>query len=140
MTTYTTTHTMDYLVNALHSHLLGRALPEPAVVSFSAHGRELISVQPDGGRDDLRHLGDLLLWAYTLAEVTARWWRTTDDRLHVTVTGRTVKGVRLKVYGSIPFRACDGLVPLTVDESEGVSLDEVYALVGLLREQRKGVA
>jgi hypothetical protein len=42
--------------------------------------------------------------------------------------------VALKVYGGITFDHCAGLVRLTVGESEGVSSDESYTLLGLLRE------
>ena len=40
----------------------------------------------------------------------------------------------LKVYGGIPFDHCADLVRLAVGEVEGVSLDEIYTLLGLLRE------
>jgi hypothetical protein len=42
--------------------------------------------------------------------------------------------VPLKVYGGIPFEHCAGLVQLSPGETEGVSLDEIYTLLGLLRE------
>jgi hypothetical protein len=46
----------------------------------------------------------------------------------------------VKVDGGIPFRHCAGLIPLAVDASEGVSLDEIYTLLGLLREYRDALA
>jgi hypothetical protein len=79
-------------------------------------------------------VGELLLWAYTLDQVSARWWHTPDGRLHPSIHGRASTGVALKVYGGITFDHCAGLVRLTVGESEGVSSDESYTLLGLLRE------
>jgi hypothetical protein len=32
-----------------------------------------------------------------------------------------------------------GLVPLALDESEGVSLDEIYTLLGLLRDHHQAL-
>ena len=80
------------------------------------------------------HLGELLLWAYTLGQVSARWWHTPGGRLHLSIDGRASTGVALKVYGGISFDHCAGLVRLTPGEAERVSLDEIYTLLGLLRE------
>jgi hypothetical protein len=82
----------------------------------------------------LDHLGELLLWAYTLDQVSAQWWHTPDGRLHLSIHGRASTGVALKVYGAISFDHCAGLVQLSPGEAEGVSLDEIYTLLGLLRE------
>lgn len=132
-TTVTTTSTMDSLIGGYRAHVLGRALPTPVTLSFSLHNRE-VAVQPDGGLDTVRHLGNILVWAYTLTDVTARWWHTTDDRLHVSIHGRSAGGVRINVFGGCDFAACLGLVDLESGRRDGVSLDELYALVGLLRE------
>jgi hypothetical protein len=70
--------------------------------------------------------------------VTAAWWRTNADRLHVSVRGRTAIGVRVLVYGGGEFADCAGLVALDSGVTDGVSLDELYALVCLLREQQNG--
>src|SRR6185312_16343080 len=59
-----------------------------------------------------------------------------DGHLHVIIHGRTAAGVAVKVYGGIPFADCAGLIPLALDESEGVSLDEIYTLLGLLRDHQ----
>lgn len=115
---------------ALLAHCL---LPEPAVVSLEPTVNR-ITIQAGGRHDPLDHLAELLLWACTLERVTVQWWHTRDENLHLTIHGRTPAGVALKVYGSIPFAHCAGLVPLAVDESEGVSLDEIYTLLGLLRD------
>jgi hypothetical protein len=109
-------------------------LPAPVSLTFSANVRE-IAVQPEGGTDLVQHLGNVLLWAFTLSDVTARWWRTHEDRLHVSVLGRTASGTRMKVYGGGAFSDCRGLVSLAVDESEGVSIDELFTLLGLLRDE-----
>ncbi|HZS22100.1 MAG TPA: hypothetical protein VFA63_14095, partial [Pseudonocardiaceae bacterium] len=93
-----------------------------------------IAIQAGGRQDPLDHLAELLLWAFTLEQVTAQWWHTRDGHLHLTIHGRTAAGMAVKVYGGIPFGCCAGLVPLALDESEGVSLDEIYTLLGLLRD------
>jgi hypothetical protein len=129
----TTQSTMDALIGACRSHVLGRNLPDPASLNFMPSTREIM-VQPHGGLDLPSRLSGILVWAYTLTDLTASWSHTTDDRLHVRVTGRTAGGTPVTVYGGGPFAECCGLVPLGHDEREGVSLDELYALVGLLRE------
>ena len=108
-------------------------LPEPALVSLEPTVNR-ITIQAGGQQDPLNHLAELLLWAYTLVQVTAQWWHTCDGHLHLTIHGRTAAGMAVKVYGAIPFDSCVGLVPLALDESEGVSLDEIYTLLGLLRD------
>jgi hypothetical protein len=127
------TSTVDALVGAYRSHVLGRSLP--AVVSLHLiPGTREISVQPDGGQDLCSHLSNILVWAYTLADVTAQWWHTDGGSLHISITGRTTGGARMKVYGGGPFTQSLGLVPLAQGDQEGVSLDELYTLAGLLRE------
>jgi hypothetical protein len=69
-----------------------------------------------------------------LTDVSAQWWHTPDGRLHLSINGRASTGVALKVYGGIPFDHCADLVQLSPAEAEGVSLDEIYTLLGLLRE------
>jgi hypothetical protein len=139
MTTNTTTNTIvpssvvDSLLGAYRAHVLGRPLPTPAVVSFNPDVRQ-ISVQPGGALDLCSKLGNLLVWAYTLADVTATWWHTPEHSLHITINGRTTGGVRMKVYAGGSFNQAQGLVQLGVDQREGVSLDELYTLTGLLRE------
>jgi len=113
-------------------------LPEPALVSFEPTVNR-ITIQAGGQQDPLNHLAELLLWAYTLVQVTAQWWHTRDGHLHLTIHGRTAAGMAVKVYGAIPFDSCVGLVPLALDESEGVSLDEIYTLLGLLRDHHQAL-
>jgi hypothetical protein len=128
----TTPSTMDSLIGAYRSHVLGRNLPDPASVDFTASTRGIM-VQP-GGVDLSSRLGNILVWAYTLSDLTASWTRTPENRLHIRVNGRTAGGTTLTVYGGSTFADCCGLVTLGLDEREGVSLDELYTLVGLLRE------
>jgi hypothetical protein len=113
--------------------VLDRSLPAPAYVQLDVRKRQVV-IQPQHRGGLAVELANLLMWAHTLDEVTAQWWRTTADRLHVTVYGRTGGGLRLKIYTGSPFDETAGLVRLEPDQSEGVSLDELYALVGLLRE------
>jgi hypothetical protein len=134
-TTLTTTSTVDSLIGAYRSHVFGRTLPTPVMLNVTP-GLRVISVQP-GGTDVTSRLANVLVWAYTLADVTAQWWHTPDQWLHVNVTGRTSGGARMRVSAGGSFDAFHGLVPLTVNESENVSLDELYTLVGLLREAQQ---
>jgi hypothetical protein len=131
--TVTVLSTMDTLLGAYRSHVLGRTLPEPASLNVIPGTRE-IAVQANGGLDVVAHLGNLLLWACTLTEVTAEWWHTDGGRLHISITGRTSGGVRMKVYGGCEFAESAGLVQLDPGQEDNVSLDELYTLVGLLRE------
>jgi hypothetical protein len=134
-----TASTVDSLIGRFRAHVLGRSLPAPAYVRLDVLGR-IVSVHPHGSRDLAGKVGNLLLWAHTLSDVTAEWWRTEEDRLLITVFGRTSGGLRMEIYTGGPFDQCTGLVALAVGESEGVSLDELYALVCLLGEQAEGVA
>jgi hypothetical protein len=141
MTTYpeTTNTRLATLTEAWRALLTDCPLPAPAVVSLEPTVNR-ITIQAGGRQDPLDHLAELLLWAYTLEQVTARWWHTRDGHLHLTIHGRTTTGVTFKVYGGIPFAHCAGLVPLAPDESEGVSLDEIYTLLGLLRDHHHASA
>jgi hypothetical protein len=137
--------TVDVLIRAFRAHMHGRSLPAPCMLGFSPLDRQM-EVQP-GGEDLVSMLGNLLLWAHTLTDVTATWRRIDSGRLHVCVTGRTTIGVRVRVYGGGLFSECAGLVALDPGQADGVSLDELYALACLLREMQvahggagKGVA
>src|SRR5262245_60097291 len=129
----TRTSTVDSLIGAYRAHVLGRPLPAPVELRFIPSQKEII-VQPEGGLDFVRKLGNILLWAYTLTDVTAEWWHTPNDRLHITVDGRTNTGTRFSVYGGCEFTQCHGLIRLDPDQKEGVSIDELYTLANLLRE------
>ena len=135
MTTPTNTSTtrLATLTEGWRALLTEYRLPEPALVSLEPTVNR-ITIQAGGTGDPLDHLAELLLWAYTLEQVTARWWHTRHGHLHLTIHGRTASGIAAKVYGAIPFDSCAGLVPLALDQSEGVSLDEIYTLLGLLRD------
>jgi hypothetical protein len=125
--------TLDLLMGGFRAHAHGRSLPAPVLVAFRP-GQGLVEIQPGGGLDLVRNLGNILLWASTLAEVTARWTHTPEGRLHVSVGGRGASGARFLIYGGGEFAKCLGLVQLAAGQRDGVSIDELYALVCLLRD------
>lgn len=131
-----TTSATGSLLSAFRAHVRGRVLPAPISLLFDAGGRE-IAVQPEGSEDLATQLGNVLLWAYTLSEVTAKWWRTDGDRIHISVHGRTLSGAHIRVYGGGHFTECLGLVALAPNESDGVSIDELYLFLSQLREGKK---
>jgi len=131
-----TTSATGSLLSAFRAHVRGRVLPAPISLTFDGKSRE-IAVQPEGALDLVAQLGNVLLWAYTLSEVTAKWWRTDGDRLHISIRGRTISGARIRVYGGGHFSECLGLVALGPDESDGVSLDELYLFLSQLREGKE---
>ncbi|TVT17400.1 hypothetical protein FNH06_31675 [Amycolatopsis acidiphila] len=120
------------LAGAFWTHLHEHPLPEPCTVTLNPAVPE-VEVQVSPGTA-VSHLAELLVWAYTLDQVTATWWHTDHGTLHITIWGRVAGGARFRVYGGITFADCTGLVPLEVGESEGVSVDELYALRDLLGE------
>ena len=124
------------LTEAWRALLKDCPLPEPAMVSLEPTIYR-ITIQAGSAQDPLDHLGELWLWSYALEQVTAEWWHTPSGHLHITIVGRTATGVALKAYGGIPFEHCAELVPLAPEESENVSLDEIYTLIGLLREHQQ---
>jgi hypothetical protein len=131
-----TASTVGSLLSAFRAHVRGRVLPAPISLTFDAKSRE-IAIQPEGVLDLATQLGNVLLWAYTLSEVRAKWWRTDGDRLHISVHGRTVSGARVRVYGGGHFSECLGLVQLGPNETDGVSIDELYLFLSQLRENRE---
>jgi hypothetical protein len=132
MNTHTAGTRLPALTEAWRAFLRGCAVAEPAVVSLEPTLYR-ISIQAGHHQDALGHLGELLLWAHTPDQVSAWWWHTPGGSLHLSIDGRASTGVALKVYGGIPFEHCAGLAQLTPGEAEGVSLDEIYTLLGLLR-------
>jgi hypothetical protein len=133
MNTHAAGTRLTALTEAWRAFLRDCPLAGPAMVSLEpTHYR--ITIQAGHHQNALDHLGELLLWAYTLDQVSAQWSYTPDGRLHLSIDGRRSTGVALKAYGGIPFDHCADLVHLAVGESEGVSLDEIYTLLGLLRE------
>ena len=131
-----TTSVTGSLLSAFRAHVRGRLLPAPVSLTFDSVDRE-IAVQPEGTMELVTQLGNVLLWAYTLSEVTAKWWRTDGDRVHISVRGRTLSGARLRVYCGGHFSECLGLVALAPNESDGVSVDELYLFLSQLRENRE---
>jgi hypothetical protein len=137
-TTAKRTGELEKLTKAFWAHLRAHpALPEPCTVTLDPWKPE-VQVQAAPARA-ATHLGELLLWASTLDSVTAEWWHTNSDRLHITLRGRAA-GTRFYVYGGIPYTGCAELMRLDVDEHEGVSVDEISTLRELLDEQQTGMA
>src|SRR5690349_16260817 len=102
MTTSTTRRSeLEKLTAGFWAHLRENpTLPEPCSVTLDPWGPEVqVQVPP---AESVAHLGELLLWAYTLHSVTAQWWHTRNRDLHVTLWGRAA-GTRFRVYGSVPF-------------------------------------
>ena len=130
----------DTTTQALRAHLDQFGLPQPVSVTFNLWQPE-VSVQT-GGDTPAAELGRLVAWACTMQAVDTRWWHTLDGSLHVTITGRTAGGVRIKAYGGIDYAATAGLVTLPVDQSEHIRVDELEALADLLRDHQttRGVA
>jgi hypothetical protein len=133
MNTHAADTRLTALTEAWRAFLRDYPVAEPAMVNLEPTLNR-ISIQPGHHQDALDHLGELLLWAYTPDRVSAQWWHTPGGSLHLSIDGRAGTGVALKVYGGIPFEHCAGLVQLSPGEAEGVSLDEIYTLLGLLRE------
>lgn len=132
----TTTTPVGSLLRAFRSHVRGRNLPVPVSLTFDAKSRE-IAIQPEGAANLAVQLGNVLLWAYTLSDVTAKWWRTDGDRLHISVRGRTASGARVRVYGGGHFTETLGLVQLAPNETDGVSIDELYRFHAEIRADRQ---
>src|SRR5437879_2847234 len=94
--------TVDSLIGQFRSHMLGRSLPAPAYVNLEVFTRR-VALQINLGRTTSERLANLLLWAHTLDEVSAEWWRTSADSLHINVDGRTSSGLRMHLYMGVPF-------------------------------------
>lgn len=129
----TTTTPVGSLLRAFRAHVRGRNLPVPVSLTFDAKSRE-IAIQPEGAANLAVQLGNVLLWAYTLSDVTAKWWRTDGNRLHISVRGRTASGARVRVYGDGHFTETLGLVQLAPNETDGVSVDELYRFHAEIRD------
>ncbi|MFD4192873.1 hypothetical protein [Amycolatopsis thermoflava] len=129
---------LETLTRAFWGHLRDFPLPEPCRVTLHP-GVPEIQVQVAPGEAGT-HLAELLLWAYTLDQVTATWWRTEQNNLHITIRGRSQGGAHFLVYGGVAWRHCGGLVQLANGAREGVSVDELYTLRMLLDEQAVEVA
>ncbi len=132
----TTTAPVGSLLRAFRAHVRGRNLPVPVSLTFDAKSRE-IAIQPEGAANLAAQLGNILLWAYTLSDVTAKWWRTDGVRLHISVRGRTASGARVRVYGGGHFTETLGLVQLTPNQTDGVSIDELYRFHTEIRTDRQ---
>jgi hypothetical protein len=89
------------LLDAIRAHLAAFELPGLCSVHASIH-ESTIDVQ-------LRHhhtpqlAADLLAWADTLTDPTAKVWRVTDGAsIHLSITGQLTDGVSIHVYAGAP--------------------------------------
>jgi hypothetical protein len=84
------------------------------VAAFPVMVPDVVRVQTYRGRFDaeaglpttqLPRLAEgLLSWADSLTNVTGEAWRTPDGGfVHVSIGGFTALGVRLRIYGAVPF-------------------------------------
>jgi hypothetical protein len=132
----TVTAPVGALLRAFRMHVRGRHLPMPVILSFDIRGQEIV-VLPEGARNLALQLGNILAWARTLTDVTARWWRTDGERLHISVRGRTATGAHVRVYGGGHFSECVGHVQLAPNETAAVSMDALHAFLSWLGEDRQ---
>lgn len=125
------------LVEALRGFLDTNQLPDPASVNLCLPER-MLRIQPHVAtyHDPVAVIGALLLWTRGLSGMTATWWRTTDDSLHISITGRLLSGVRVCVYQGVPYDTVREWVLLERDEHDSVSLDELAWLIGELHTAR----
>jgi hypothetical protein len=131
--------TVDSLIGRFRAHVHSRLLPAPAYVELDLIHQKA-SVYPNSAFDLASVLGSLLTWAYSLTNVTADWWRTPEDRLHITAHGRTDGGLPLKIVHGLAFNRCLGRVQLATGESQPVSLEELQALHEHACSRPEGVA
>jgi hypothetical protein len=93
------------LLDAIYAHLAEFELPAFASVHVATPipGEAGITVQL--GRHDLPEIAAALLaWADTLTAVTAQAWRVpAGHSLHLSVTGQSTRGARIRVYAAMPF-------------------------------------
>ncbi|TVT17231.1 hypothetical protein FNH05_36200 [Amycolatopsis rhizosphaerae] len=129
---------LEKLSAAFWAHVREYPLPEPCRVSFDPMRPEVdVQVNPSA---TAAHLSELVLWGRTLHDVTVEWWHTTYGDLHIILRGNTHGGARIRVYGGITFADCAGLIALTEDDSQDVTLEELAALRDLLRSAEEVAA
>ncbi len=126
---------LEILMAALQAHLSTYPLPQPCSIRLDLIQPQIV-VQVDAAGHPADDLAELLMWAYTLHGVTASWWHTPSGNLHVTIEGRTAAGVAFRVFAGVGYQDTAGLVCLATNTSQCVTLDELRALVGRLRELR----
>jgi hypothetical protein len=135
--TNTTARATAQLVSALQGFLAINALPDPATATLDVKTATL-AIQPDvaAHQDPVAVISTLLLWTRGLSAVTARWWRPSQNDLHITIAGRLSGGVQVRVYKGLPYDTVREWVLLDGDHAEGVSLDELAWLIGQLHTTR----
>jgi hypothetical protein len=127
--------TLDTLIGALYGHRACHCLPEPVTVGFDL---AQLGIEIQVSLADTASA--LLAWARSLDQVTVSGWRHQEDRLHLTVLGRTIGGIRVRVYGGMPYAPSADLLTVAVDQSVPLTLDELALLCGLLADTPAGAA
>jgi hypothetical protein len=130
--------TLDTLVGALYGHLAGRRLPAPINVGFDMLAGK-IDLQIDMGGSVVR-LDALVAWGRSLDQAVVTGWRTRDDNVHVTVAGRTAGGIRVTVYGGVPYAEVVDLLVVATGDTATLTLDELAALRATLADTQAGAA
>ena len=89
-------------LDAIRDHLDSHQLPPVATVDVNAWSSPIkVQLDADGLSEVARAL---VVWAYTLDDVSARLWRLRDGRwVHISITGRTPCGIPVLVFGVVPF-------------------------------------
>ncbi|GAB2988556.1 hypothetical protein LWP59_08605 [Amycolatopsis acidiphila] len=127
---------LERLLGALWGHWGDHRLPEPWSVTCELYRSEVqVHVRPGS---PVARLADMLAWAYSFDETTARWRHTDTRSLHITVHGRSLAGVCFRIYGGIDFADAGGLVPLAPGDSEVASVEDLHILRDLLRQHHAG--
>lgn len=92
------------LLDSVRAHLADFELPAMwSVYMVASLGGPNVTVQLPR-REAPEIASTLLVWADTLAGVTADVWRVPNgDSVHLSVTGELPGGVSIQVYGCVPF-------------------------------------
>jgi hypothetical protein len=130
--------TLDTLIGALYGHLACHPLSPPVTISFDLVRPE-ISMQVTVA-DSVTRLRELLAWGHSLDRVTVSGWHTRDNTLHLTITGHTISGVPVKVYGGVPHVDVADVIVVEVDDSVTLTLDELATLLASLADTQAGAA
>lgn len=121
------------LLAAYTGYVAQHTMADPASLRFAPSELQ-IDVQPQvqAFTDPVAVLSALLLWSRGLTGVTAAWWRTETDHLHISIDGRLGCGVRMHLYSGFAYRHAAELVYLEPGQRETATLDELCFLAAEL--------
>lgn len=121
------------LIGAYTGYVHRTGVGDPVMLHFEPDALR-IAVQPKvaATSDPVAVLSALLLWCRGLDEVTATWWRTRDENLHISIDGRLGCGVRMHLYSGFAYRHAAELVYLEPNTEETATLDELCFLAAEL--------